>query len=178
MDKALEIQHHVGAFYNAYDLHGDGRVCVFSDAPSALRYALHLQNALLCADWPSSLLWQDSADTNVSGDNVTYERGLRLAIGLHTGSIRQTIDPTTGRRSFLGSAVNTAARVCGIAHEGQVVASRALIQQVENSLLKDNPSIDVRPLGEHRLKGVRDKVALFQVLPTVLAEERSFPATQ
>eukprot|EP00163_Fabomonas_tropica_P017455 TRINITY_DN30_c0_g1_i1.p1 TRINITY_DN30_c0_g1~~TRINITY_DN30_c0_g1_i1.p1 ORF type:complete len:2576 (+),score=281.31 TRINITY_DN30_c0_g1_i1:473-8200(+) len=175
-----DVRHHVSRFYDGYDLHGDGRVIVFSSTIDAIEYALQLQFALLGADWPRDLLFQPQAETNVvttdNGESVVYERGLKLAIGIHQGTAHRTIDPTTGRLSYVGRNLNVSARLCGLAQPGQILLSLASLQIAKRHLSGRTGAraVDIKSIGEHSLKGVKGNVEVFQVLPAILAEHRYF----
>ena len=74
-----------------------------------------------------------------------------VRMGLHTGEAIERDG------SWFGGEVNRAARLMSIAHGGQVLVSDAT-----EGLVGDR--VALRPLGEHRLRGVRGRMAVFQVL--------------
>jgi len=57
----------------------------------------------------------------------------------------------------IGSVVNLAARLCGEAKDGQVLASRRVATAVDDVA-------ELRPIGELALKGIRDPVRAYEVL--------------
>ena len=61
------------------------------------------------------------------------------------------------RPNYFGSEVNRAARLMSIAHGGQVLVSDAT-----EVLLRDR--VTLRPLGEHRLRGLRGRMSVYQVV--------------
>ena len=69
-----------------------------------------------------------------------------VRMGLHTG------EATERDGSYVGPSVNRAARLMALAHGGQVVAS-----DTTEVLLRDR--VALRPLGEHRLRGLRGRTA-------------------
>ena len=76
---------------------------------------------------------------------------------------------------YIGLAVHTAARVCAAAHGGQVLVSGATRAAV------DRPSsvgIRFRDLGRHRLHGLAEPEALFQVMGKGLRAEFPRPRTK
>ena len=73
---------------------------------------------------------------------------MRIRIGVHTG--KPLIDPP----NYIGEDVHLAARIMSAGHGGQVLLSQATRTLVD---------CDVRTLGEHRLKGFPEPVALFQL---------------
>jgi class 3 adenylate cyclase len=64
-------------------------------------------------------------------------------MGLHTGN------PHRAEHGYSGVAVHRAARICTLAHGGQVLLSRATAGILDD---EDVPGVGVRDLGEHRLK--------------------------
>ena len=82
-------------------------------------------------------------------DDSTVDFAVRM--GLHTGEAIER------DRNYFGSEVNRAARLMSIAHGGQVLVSDAT-----EVLLRDRAAL--RPLGEHRLRGLRGRLSVYQVL--------------
>src|SRR6266487_1445394 len=80
------------------------------------------------ASWPSA--------TNV---------GLSVRMGLHTG------EPHPAEHGYTGVAVYRAARICTIAHGGQVLLSRSTAGIIDD---EEIPGVALRDLGEHRLKDI------------------------
>jgi predicted ATPase/class 3 adenylate cyclase/DNA-binding CsgD family transcriptional regulator len=74
-----------------------------------------------------------------------------VRMGLHTGEAIER------DRNYFGSEVNRAARLMSLAHGGQVVVSDAT-----EVLLRER--IGLRPLGEHRLRGLRGRISVYQVV--------------
>ena len=74
-----------------------------------------------------------------------------VRMGIHTGEAIER------DRNYFGSEVNRAARLMAIAHGGQVVLSDAT-----EVLLRDR--VVLRALGEHRLRGLRGRMSVFQLL--------------
>ena len=77
-----------------------------------------------------------------------------VRVGIHSG--RQTLTDV----GHIGLAVHTTARVCSAAQGGQIVVSRESRAAVGRSAPE---GIRFRSLGRHRLPGLPDAVALFQV---------------
>jgi predicted ATPase/class 3 adenylate cyclase len=84
---------------------------------------------------------------------------LRVRIGIHTGE-PLSVEHEDG---YVGVDVHRAARICAAGHGGQV-----LISQATRDLLDED--VELRDLGEHRLKDLSEPLRLFQLGP------RSFPA--
>jgi class 3 adenylate cyclase len=106
---------------------GEGSFClVFVRAFDALRWCAEAQVALLGVDWPEALLAHPGAGVEVDGgmeERVVF-RGLRVRMGVHVGHPRAVKDAMTRRVEYVGSVVNTAARMTALAHGGQVLVSQ------------------------------------------------------
>lgn len=74
---------------------------------------------------------------------------IRVRVGTHTG------EPVLTEEGYVGVDVHRAARIAGVAHGGQIVASRATRDLV--------PERDFVDLGEHRLKDLTRPEHLFQL---------------
>ena len=74
---------------------------------------------------------------------------IKVRMGLHTG------EPVLDPPKYVGHAVHLAARVMSAGHGGQVLLSRATRELVDG--------IEVRDLGDHRLKDFAEPVRLFQL---------------
>ena len=61
---------------------------------------------------------------------------------------------------YVGLAVHTVARICSAAHGGQILLSGA----ARDALGRARPAgLRLRSLGSHRLRGLREMQAIFQV---------------
>ena len=74
-----------------------------------------------------------------------------VRMGLDTG------EATERDGTYVGPCVSRVARLMALAHGGQVVAS-----DTTEVMLRDR--VALRPLGEHRLRGLRGRTAVFQVI--------------
>jgi hypothetical protein len=119
---------------------GDGFAVAFARAGDAVVAALDTQSVLAGQSWPTGVV-------------------IRVRMGLHTGEAEERDG------DYFGSAVNRAARLMGLAHGGQVVASSGTADVAIDSLPQDVKLVD---LGEHLLRD------LFRVVspPTVTARLR------
>jgi DNA-binding NarL/FixJ family response regulator/class 3 adenylate cyclase len=122
------------------DAIGDEVFCVFDDASAAVDAAVGAQVAFRDHEWP-------------------FERGVRVRIGLHTGT------PHLGEEGYTGLDVVRAARISSAGHGGQIVLSAATKASLNR--------VDTRPLGTHRLSGLSAPEELFQVQADGLP--RDFP---
>ena len=77
--------------------------------------------------------------------------GFAVRMGLHTGEAIER------GRPYFGTEVNRAARLMALGHGGQV-----LVSDTTEVLLRSRLSL--RPLGEHLLRGLRGRIAVFQVV--------------
>jgi len=117
------------------DARADEFFAVFERAPAALDAAVAVQREL------GNRTWTDDLE-------------VRIRIGIHSGR------PTLTDAGYIGLAVHTAARVCSAAHGGQIVVSAATRTAVGASA---SSGIRFRSLGRHRLAGLPDAEALFQI---------------
>lgn len=130
---------------------GDGVMAVFATPDDAIAAAVDLQLGLQHADWTGE--------------------PLQVRSGLHRGPSRPA------GADYHGATVNRCARIMGVAHGGQVLASRAVVEALE-----DPPgAVSLDTLGEHRLRDLERAVDLFQVshpdLPTTFPPLRSLTTT-
>jgi class 3 adenylate cyclase len=117
------------------DARADEFFAVFDRAAKALEAALSIERAAGGRAWP---------------DGVE----VKIRIGVHAGR------PTLTDAGYVGLAVHTVARICSVAHGGQILLSAAAREAVGRS----RPAgIRFRSLGSHRLRGLREAQALFQV---------------
>ena len=124
---------------------GDGFHAVFARADDAVGAAIAIQLALRTES--------DAADVP-----------LVVRMGLHAGAGEERDG------DYFGAAVNRAARVMAVAHGGQVLASRAVHDLVGPEL---DDAVELVSLGEHRLRGVDQPLAIYQVVAPGLT--RAFP---
>lgn len=117
------------------DARADEFFAVFEDAGRAATAAVAAQRALLKRSWPGGV-------------------AVRVRIGIHSGR------PTLAQAGYIGLAVHTVARVCTAAHGGQIVVSG----ETRVALERSRPGkMRFRALGRHRLPGLPNPIALFQL---------------
>jgi predicted ATPase/class 3 adenylate cyclase len=115
---------------------GDAFFAVFPGAADAVGATVDAQRALAAADWPEGV-------------------SVQVRMGLHTG------DGELGGDNYVGMDVHRAARIAAAGHGGQVLlsdATRALAQ------FKLPDGVELRDMGEHRLKDVRAPEHLHQLV--------------
>ncbi|HXG75962.1 MAG TPA: adenylate/guanylate cyclase domain-containing protein [Gaiellaceae bacterium] len=114
------------------DTQGDAFMVAFRSAADAVAAAVEAQRALAAERWPG-------------GDPVS------VRMGIHTG------EPERSAEGYVGLDVVRAARICAVAHGGQI-----LLSEVTRELLAD-AGCRTRDLGRHRLKDIPELERLFQV---------------
>jgi predicted ATPase len=92
------------------------------------------------------------------------ELALPVRMGLHTG------EPQVTEEGYVGLDVHEAARICGVAHGGQVVLSH----QAKDAFGRE---YELRDLGLHRLKDLPEPVRLYQLGDRTFPPLRSLNAT-
>ena len=128
------------------DTAGDGFFIAFLRATDAAAAAVAAQRAMATHPWPEN--------TQV-----------RVRLGLHTG------EPTLAAGGYVGLDIHRAARICTAGHGGQILLSQTTCDLVA-PVLPDG--VNVRDLGEHRLKDLHSPEHLFQlVIPDLQID---FPA--
>ena len=117
------------------DVRADELFAVFKRPAAALDAALAMQRRVGARAWPQGV-------------------SVRVRIGIHTGR------PTLTDSGYVGLAVHAAARICAAGHGGQVLLSGATVRALEASM---PAGVSFRPLGDHRLHGLPEPEALFQL---------------
>ena len=80
---------------------------------------------------------------------------VRVRMGLHTGEAQVSLD------DYVGIDVHRAARIAAVAHGGQVLLSQTTYDLVASDL---PDGVTFRDLGEHRLKDLRRRKHLYQLV--------------
>ncbi len=124
---------------------GDAFCAAFSSAPAALEAVLTTQRAL-CGE-----PWEEGCE-------------IRVRIALHTGSVEER------GGDYYGPPLNRVARLMSAGHGGQVLLSLATQELVRDGL---PPGVELRDLGERRLKDLFRPEQVFQVSAPELPS--SFP---
>lgn len=114
---------------------GDGFHAVFTSVPDAIAAALAAQTALHAESWPGAVR-------------------IRVRMGCHTG------EAELRDGDYYGQAVNRAVRVAALGHGGQT-----LVSEVTYGLARDlvPPEVGFKPLGEHGLKGLARREAVYEL---------------
>ena len=124
------------------DSQGDSFLYAFASTRAALRAAAVAQRACDAQGWPQG------AD-------------VRVRIGVHTG------EPALVDGRYVGLDVHRVSRICAAAHGGQVLASSGTAK-----LVGDLPDgLELRDVGEQRLKDLADRERLYQLVIPGLTQE-------
>src|SRR4051812_29411643 len=124
---------------------GDSFFAVFAEPQDAINAAVATQRAMGAEDWRT-------------------DQALKIRIGLHTGEARVVAG------DYVGLDVHRAARIMAAAHGAEIVASEETCQDARRHLSDD---IQLRDLGEHRLRDLSAPERLYQVLAEGL--QQTFP---
>jgi predicted ATPase/class 3 adenylate cyclase/Tfp pilus assembly protein PilF len=128
------------------DTAGDGFFVAFHRATDAAAAAVAAQRVMATHPWAEGVQ-------------------VRVRLGLHTG------EPTLAAGGYVGLDIHRAARICAAGHGGQILLSQTTSDLVAHALPE---GVNLRDLGEHRLKDLHRPEHLFQlVIPDLLA---NFPA--
>eukprot|EP01065_Artemidia_motanka_P035334 TRINITY_DN43254_c0_g1_i1.p1 TRINITY_DN43254_c0_g1~~TRINITY_DN43254_c0_g1_i1.p1 ORF type:complete len:832 (+),score=251.00 TRINITY_DN43254_c0_g1_i1:81-2576(+) len=156
---------------NGYEVKtiGDAFMCAFASPVQAVRFALEVQVDLVTRAWPRQLESCDAAAYGQLANGDPLWAGLRVRIGAHTGPAILEHNPLTDRADYRGSTVNKAARVESQSQGGMLVVTKELFTLIEPRL-SELGKPEFHRLGERTLKGVKEPVELFLMLPQRLAE--------
>jgi predicted ATPase/class 3 adenylate cyclase len=161
-----EILHEAIASNQGYvfQIVGDSFSAAFHNAGDALHTAVKAQRALTRMNANPS-----DKDSSFTTHAERSSLSLKVRMGLHTGTAELLNDGSGKYDGYVTLA--TAQRVMSVAHGGQI-----LLSQTTHDLLQNNSPEDIslRDVGEHRLKGLRTPLRLYQVLAPELQQE--FPA--
>jgi predicted ATPase/class 3 adenylate cyclase len=126
-----------------FGMEGDAVFVVFERAAAALAAAVDMQRALLEHLWPDG-------------------RQVRVRAGIHSGEVTLTDG------DYVGLAIHEVARICAAGHGGQVLVSGATQELAAEARLS---SIELRDVGEHRLKDVSRPIRLYQLVGEGLPDD-------
>jgi len=125
---------------------GDALFAAFSGASAGVLAAAETQTSLAAEPWPDG-------------------RQIRVRMGLHTGEV------ILAGGGYVGLALHQVARIMAAGHGGQVLLSAATRVLLPTPLPGD---LDLRDLGEHRLKDLAGPERLFELVVPGLPS--TFPA--
>ncbi len=125
------------------EVRADESFSVFEDPVGAIQAAVDLQRTMRNRDWPGDL-------------------DVKVRVGIHSGTVTLTSN------GYIGLAIHKAARVCWVAHGGQVVASNETRAAIGAST---SGEVTFRSLERHQLAGLAKTHHLFQLEADGLATE-------
>ena len=118
------------------DTQGDAFFVVFARASDAVACAAAAQRELVTHPWSAGV-------------------PVFVRMGLHTGEAHRD------EHNYVGVSVHRAARLCTLAHGGQVVLSRSTAGIIDDA---ETPGVALRDLGDHRLKDFERPERIFQLV--------------
>jgi len=144
---------------------GDRYVQVLAEHRRTLRNAVAAHNGVEVDTQGDAffIAFKSAADAVAAAHGAQREltgSPVRVRMGIHTG------EPTVTPEGYVGIDVHRGARICAAGHGGQVLISKVTRDHVAEL-------VELRDLGEHRLKDLPTPEWLFQVLAPDL--EPSFP---
>jgi predicted ATPase/class 3 adenylate cyclase len=128
---------------------GDSFSAAFDTASEALSAALEAQRQLQRAAWSPA--------------------PIRVRMGIHTGSAQVRDDPQGQGASYEGyGTLALTQRIMSVGHGGQILLSQTMHDLVKEGL---PDGIELRDLGEHRLKDIVRPEPIYQVIASDLLSE-------
>lgn len=144
---------------------GDAFMIAFSDPISAVNFCLRAQLDLLKLNWPEKLMQHpDAKEERDDGGDAVLQKGIRVRMGIFTGAPLSEKDPVTGRMDYFGPVVNTASRIANFAQGGQIIIGTDVYTVVMGAMSKVD-AFCIDSLGMCRLKGVKESMNLYQLVP-------------
>jgi hypothetical protein len=153
----------------------------FFTALEAILWCLSVQLELFKEPWSPQLLQLPGARQQLDNTSALVFCGIRVRMGIHSGTPNCRKNPVTGRMDYFGGVVNQAARVSDAAHGGQIAITQEVYEVLQRPEAKQHALLQeldpvVRDLGKHALKGIQGRVQIYELLPRDLAGRSSlFP---
>jgi serine/threonine-protein kinase len=126
-----------------FKMMGDACCAAFASVGDALEAALEAQRAIFKEPWD---------------DRVR----VRVRMALHTGEAEER------GGDYFGPPLNRVARLLSAGHGGQTLISRATREQIGEDLPE---GVGLRDMGEHRLRDLKERERIFQVMAPDLPSE-------
>jgi class 3 adenylate cyclase len=165
--------------YEAFEVKtaGDSFMIAAGDEGRAMQLATDIQLRLLRAGFPRAIDDVYAASTDDALRTVDDDpdfvckaqpsacwHGLRVRIGIHSGTPGVVFDEVTKGYDYYGPEVNIAARVEAVGQGGQICCTRAFV----DAQLAGPRAYTTTAIGKRSLKGVPDVTEIFQVTPAAL----------
>jgi len=166
MEKAVQLHHQIIrqliTKHKGYEVKtiGDSFMVVHADPSALLRIAFDVQKGLLSLNWPNDVLISQDGCVETTNEGKVLYRGLRIRIGLHYGEVNKVFDEVAKGYDYYGDAVNCAARVESLAFGGQVLCTKAFLDEVDAALKAGLRSTYMGPI---LLKGLKEPVPITEV---------------
>mmetsp|Transcript_8940 Transcript_8940/g.14646 ORF Transcript_8940/g.14646 Transcript_8940/m.14646 type:complete len:817 (+) Transcript_8940:104-2554(+) len=121
-----DIVSSTAANWHAYYFKADtsSALFAFASAVNAIRWCIAVQEALVTADWPASVLKQDEAALKLEQGQIVF-RGLRVKMGVAAGETVCHPSMIPMRMEYTGQPVDEAERLTRLADGGQVLLNSA-----------------------------------------------------
>ncbi|KAJ9472400.1 Adenylate cyclase [Diplonema papillatum] len=151
---------------NGYEVKtiGDAFMVAFDETVDAFTFAVMAETKLLEAPWPAELLEHALCRPVRDAIGNVIWKGLRVRIGVHTGTARLEMNPTTGRTDYMGPTVNRAARAEAAGMGGGITFAKEILAELDASEFERIGAPVVKLLGSIELKGV-GPVPLAMIIP-------------
>jgi phosphate transport system substrate-binding protein len=97
---------------------------------------------------------QNDSSTDPSGRVEEEEEiinGLRVRMGIHTGSTHRYVHPTTRRQVYEGKAVELARKMCHAANGGQILMSGDVLASFGTDSLQISQILQLMHMGKHQM---------------------------
>lgn len=180
MGQAIELHNQIlrkhAAQWGGFEVKtaGDAFMLAFARPQNAAQFCIQAQLSLLDAPWPKEIIAAPEMLGSPGPAGAVLWRGLRVRMGVHTGTPQCVANPVTGRMDYFGPSVNRAARVAGAGQGGQILLSGATWSTIAKELATLGTSVAIE-LGNYALRGLSEPEQLVQILPKELAA-RQFAA--
>ena len=163
-------------------------VTAFHDEEAAVLFALDLQEELLEALWPSSILELEGCKEQII-NGARLWRGLHPCIAIHSGRPLCLTHPNTGKLDYWGPLINKGVSVGMLSERGEILLTSDVWQSVKCSkrLLDRVASggqvgsvggrigVACVPLGAISVANLRDTIELFRITSRQLDGRKHSP---
>ena len=108
---------------------------------------------------------RDAVLAATAAQTALAETPVRVRMGIHTG------EPALTDEGYVGLDVHRGARICAAAHGAQIIVSSTTRELLDGS-------VELRDLGEHRLKDLAEPQHLYQVVADELEDNFAPPRSE
>ncbi|KNC55391.1 adenylate/guanylate cyclase [Thecamonas trahens ATCC 50062] len=181
MPKTIETHHSICRRAilenNGYEVktEGDAFMIAFHQPIDAISFCGKMQLMLMKQKWPAQIMNHPYCKVEKDSSGKVVFKGLRVRMGVHTGYPSCRKDDNTGIMDYFGSMVNRAARVEHAASGGQILASARCYEACRVVVEAPKSPYIAVSLGEKHFKGIKGRMAIYQIMPRQLAS-RPFKA--